>query len=150
MLPESCEVFKIAYENVRFNSDTKWTTGLPDKFRKANLDLWIRHNIYTSECRNNVNNFHSSPTDMLNKVGTVRDSIPVSCVAHFGNYEYNQVPEPVYAPHYTSSRRNEEFSIPQDKKTPQQDPCEELWMTAEVEDEFRRITCEDSLEDHNS
>jgi hypothetical protein len=148
MLPESCEeVFKTAYANVRLNSDTIWTTGLPDKFRRANLDLWIRHNIYTSECRNN---FHSSPTDILNKIGTVRDSIPVSCVAHFRNCEYNQVREKLYAPHYTSPRRNEEFSTPHDQKTPQQDPCEELWMTSEVEEEFRRITCKNPIEDHLS
>jgi hypothetical protein len=151
MLPESCEeVFKTAYANVRLNSDTIWTTGLPDKFRKANLDLWVRHNIYTSECKNNENNFYSSPTDMLNKIDTVRDSIPVSCVAHFGNYEYSQVRKRLYAPHYTSPRRNEEFSTPQDQKTPQQDPSEELWMTSEVEQEFRRITCKVPLEDRFS
>ena len=150
MLPESCEeVFKTAYANVRLNSDTIWTTGTPDKFRKANLDLCVRHSIYTSECRNNADNFHFSSTDILTKICTVRDSIPVSCVAQFGNYEYNEVRERLYAQHYTSSRRNEEFSIQRDKKTPQQDSGEELWMTSEVEEEFRRITCVDSV-DHNS
>jgi len=65
MLPESCEeMFKTSYANVRLNSDTIWTIGIPDKLRKANLNLWVRHNIYTSECRNNADNFHSSPTDI--------------------------------------------------------------------------------------
>jgi hypothetical protein len=138
MLPESCEeVFKTAYANVRLNSDTIWTTGIPDKFREANLYLWVRHNIYTSEFRNNTDNFHSSSTDILTEICPVRDSIPVSCVAQFGNYEYNEVQERLYAPHYTSPQLHEEFSIPQDKKSPQQDSCEEPWMTSEVEENFR-------------
>jgi hypothetical protein len=151
MLPENCkEVFKTAYANVRLNSDITWIAGVPDKFRKANLDLWVRHNIYTSECRNNADNSHSSSTDIITKICTVRDSIPVSCVAQYGNYEYNDdVREWLYAPLYTSPQYNEEFSIPEDKKIQQRDSCEELWMSPEVEEEFRRLTCVDSFEDQN-
>jgi hypothetical protein len=150
MLPASCEeVFKTAYANVRLNSDNIWNAGAPDKFRKANLDLWVRHNIYTSECRNNADNSRSSSTDMRKKICIVTDTIPVSCVAQYGNYECKEVRERLYASHYTSPQHNEEFSIRREKKTPQRDICEELWTSPEVEEEFRRLTCVDSFEDHN-
>jgi uncharacterized protein YeaO (DUF488 family) len=149
MLPDNCEeIFETAYANVRLSSDIVWSAGVPDEFRRTNLDLWFRHITYTSECRNNADNSHSTFNDIMERNRTASDSIPVSCVAQYGNCEYNAVRERLHALQYTASQHHEEFSMPQDKTYPQRDSCEELWMSPAVEEEFRRVSGVDSFENN--
>ena len=130
------DAFKTACANIILYSDPAWITAEPNEFMKANQELWVRYNWINNYYKEyNINKLHVSPTSTETRPRTVRDIIPFSRLAVYGNYEYNEDRELLYAP--SNSLKHgylHENSKPSNYN-------EEVWMSSEVEAMFEKLNC---------
>ncbi|XP_069676370.1 uncharacterized protein [Periplaneta americana] len=144
MLSDSCnETFKTAYAKIGLNSDTVWIADEPDSFQRANQELWVRHNLVSNLYRNNTDNSQCFSYPRRDKARTVRDTIPFSRLAQYGNYPYNEDREQFYTSDDSSQSQQELSEVKNELPSEQ---CEEIWMSSEVQEEFKRLTSENSSE----
>ncbi|CAL7946487.1 unnamed protein product [Xylocopa violacea] len=116
------ELLNSAYANVSLIADKAWTFDEEDPFRKLNQSLWTQNHKLTAKYKGNG----------TYRTKRVRDVIPDSHLASYGNYEYNEERESMYKP--------DENSGP----VPQPNFCwtevTEPWMLPEVEKLFAWLT----------
>ncbi|XP_034173356.1 uncharacterized protein LOC117601106 isoform X2 [Osmia lignaria lignaria] len=124
------ELLNSAYANISLIADKAWTFDKEDPFQKLNQSLWIQYHKVSVKYKENVDY----------RAKRVRDVIPESRLAIYGNYEYNEEREATYKP--------------EDGKgsTPLRNFCwtevSESWMLPDVEKYFSWLTSHRSRSNH--
>ncbi|XP_043529098.1 uncharacterized protein LOC122538791 [Frieseomelitta varia] len=116
------ELLNSAYANVSLIADKAWTIDKEDPFQKLNQSLSIQNYKLTAKYRENG----------TYRTKSVRDVIPNSRLASYGNYEYNEDRESVYK----SDDNSSPVSLPNFCWTEVTEP----WMLPEVEKHFAWLT----------
>ncbi|XP_076391587.1 uncharacterized protein LOC105663958 isoform X1 [Megachile rotundata] len=80
------ELFNSAYANISLIADKAWSFDKEDPFQKFNRSLWIEYRKVAAKYKENVNR----------RAKRVRDVIPESRLASYGNYEYDEERENLY------------------------------------------------------
>ncbi|KAK7866163.1 hypothetical protein R5R35_001390 [Gryllus longicercus] len=133
MLPDTCDldIFEAAYTNIGLCSDIVWTKNAPDIYKRINRELWIR----TNRLREYFTFLETKDRSSDNKTfttRTVRDTIPLSNLAKYGNYKYDEHRENLYITDESEIIYDHIYESSKDSKEP--------WMCPSVEEEFRRLT----------
>ncbi|XP_024943485.1 uncharacterized protein LOC107270319 [Cephus cinctus] len=115
------DLLNSAYANIGLIADRAWAADQDDSFRKLNHTLWVQNCKLTGTYQDS--GYYRSRR--------VRDIIPGSWLAHYGNYEYDEEREKLYK---------------QDNKPPDirvediyVSDVAEPWMLEEVEKHFTRL-----------
>ncbi|XP_060822308.1 uncharacterized protein LOC132910551 [Bombus pascuorum] len=117
------ELLNSAYANISLIADKAWTFDKEDPFQKLNQSLSIQNYKLTAKYREN---------GTVHRTKSVRDVIPNSRLASYGNYEYNEDRENVYK----SDDDSAPVSLPNFCWTEVTEP----WMLPEVEKHFAWLT----------
>lgn len=118
-----------AIKNVGLLADNVWATNdLEKEYKQKNQDLWIRFNEAEELGRES-----SDSHKRLNHVETVKDRIPQSRLATYGNFSYDKSEELFYTSCADDNKETQNAFIQTDHS--------EFWLCPEVEQEFRRLTC---------
>nr|CAD7572119.1 unnamed protein product [Timema californicum] len=138
MSVESCdsELLESAYAKVGLHADPVWLINEPDVYQRANQVLWVCYNRLWHHTRSFRVNYVLPQNRRQTR--SVRDTIPFSRLARYGNYRYNEERES----HYTcddesGDARYEPIVCPEENPEP--------WMLPEVEQEFKRLKKEELL-----
>lgn len=121
-----------AYENIGLLASDVWNFDVNEaSYQRSNLNLWIQLNEIEQKFAEEEPPAVDRPT--FTDTHTVKDSIPFSRLASYGDYAYSKEREKYYCDDddlahfvpnlYLKNRTNIE-----------------VWMLPEVEEEFRRIT----------
>nr|CAD7443411.1 unnamed protein product [Timema bartmani] len=136
MSVESCdsELLESAYANVGLHADPVWLLNEPDVYQRANQVLWVCCNRLWHHTRSfRVNNV--LPQNRI-QTRSVRDTIPFSRLARYGNYRYDEERESHYmCDDESGDARYGPIVCPEENPEP--------WMLPEVEQEFKRLTKEE-------
>ncbi|XP_034947659.1 uncharacterized protein [Chelonus insularis] len=114
-------VFNSAYENICLIADKTWAMNHNDMYRKLNQYLWVQ-NI------NWIEKYHENKTKRR-----VRDIIPDSLLAQYGNYEYDEDRESQY-------KFSDELSTIESTNSVSNKP--ESWILDNIEDYFSQLFSE--------
>ncbi|KOC68168.1 hypothetical protein WH47_03326 [Habropoda laboriosa] len=116
------ELLNSAYANISLIADKAWCFDKEDPFQKFNRSLWIQNCKLIAKYKENG----------TYRRKRVRDVIPRSHLATYGNYEYNEELEGMYNPDDNTGPR----SLPNFCWTEVTEP----WMLPEVEKHFAWLT----------
>ncbi|XP_033178472.1 uncharacterized protein LOC100740186 [Bombus impatiens] len=117
------ELLNSAYANISLIADKVWTFDKEDPFQKLNQSLSIQNYKLTAKYKEN---------GTVHRTKSVRDVIPNSRLASYGNYEYNEDRENAYK----SDDNSGPVSLPNFCWTEVTEP----WMLPEVEKHFAWLT----------
>lgn len=124
-----------AYKNTGLLASGVWNYKKDDTvFQKANLHLWVRFNEIEKRLEDEESEDELS-TSTEEVYRTVRDTIPHSRLASYGDYVYNEKRESMYVTDDGSTQDKHAHtwsnSNPNDL---------EVWMLPEVEDQFKKLS----------
>ncbi|XP_057654496.1 uncharacterized protein LOC130892842 [Diorhabda carinulata] len=114
------ERLQTAYENVMFNADATWSDEF-SLYKQANMNLLMREKALQEKKYEEL------------RPRTVRDCIPESRLAKYGNYEYNESRELSYTPDDIRPSTSTEYDFTGEKE-------KEPWMFDEVDRLFKSYT----------
>ncbi|CAG5080908.1 Protein of unknown function [Cotesia congregata] len=120
------DFFNSLYDNICLIADKTWAFDKQHHYRKLNQRLWVQNFKWIEKYYDK-----SSPH-------RVRDVIPDSLLAQYGNYEYNDARESLY-------KSSQETSIFHSVNLHSPDKPTEPWMLDEVEKCFVHLTLKSSL-----
>lgn len=126
--PHIYEEIDRAYENIGLLASDVWNFDRDETYQRANLNLWIRLNELEQKLAE-----EKPVEDRPTSNHTVRDSIPFSRLASYGNYAYNEERENLYFDDDDPAHFVPNLFLKNRANL-------EIWMLPEVEEEFRRIT----------
>ncbi|XP_050585114.1 uncharacterized protein LOC126919674 [Bombus affinis] len=147
------ELLNSAYANISLIADKAWTFDKEDPFQKLNQSLSIQNYKLTAKYKEN---------GTVHRTKSVRDVIPNSRLASYGNYEYNEDREnlyksddnsaPVSLPNFCWTEVTEPWMLPEKfysiVANLKNDVCQESDATEKSDSyyEYQRYTIENSME----
>ncbi|XP_008551127.1 uncharacterized protein LOC103573715 [Microplitis demolitor] len=118
------DFFNNLYDNICLIADKTWAFNKEDNYRKLNQRLWVQNFKW-------IEKYHDK-----NLQRRVRDVIPDSLLAQYGNYEYNEARENLY-------KSSQETSIFHCENLHSTSEPTEPWMLDDVEKIFTHIMTKD-------
>lgn len=124
-----------AYKNTGLLASDVWNYKKDDtEFQKANLHLWVRFNEIEKRLEDEESEDGLS-TSTEEVYRTVRDTIPLSRLASYGDYVYNEKRENMYVTDDGPAKDKHAHVCSNSNQIDL-----EVWMLPEVEDQFKKLS----------
>lgn len=124
-----------AYKNTGLLASDVWNYKKDDtEFQKANLHLWVRFNEIEKRLEDEESEDELS-TSTEEVYRTVRDTIPLSRLASYGDYVYNEKRENMFVTDDGSAQDKHAHACSNSNQIDL-----EVWMLPEVEDQFKKLS----------
>lgn len=124
-----------AYKNTGLLASDVWNYKKDDtEFQKANLHLWVRFNEIEKRLEDEESEDGLS-TSTEEVYRTVRDTIPFSRLASYGDYVYNEKRENMYVTDDGPAKDKHAHFCSNSNQI-----ALEVWMLPEVEDQFKKLS----------